>query len=515
MDITIHYQAGQFNVVVDALSRRPDYLEKLSVLSSSPILPSLAKDLREATAANPVCARLACTPGYELVDGLLFQLKGEARRIVVPADPALRRLILVECHEACAHGGMHKTLATVTRHFTWRGMAGDVKAFVKSCHTCQVAKPSLVKPAGPLQPLPVPSTKFHTIGIDQIVALPESSEGYDALLTVTDHLTKYVVLVPCKETDDAEALATRLFDKVISHFGLPVVIVSDRDSKYTSRFWKSLFVALGTKLAVSTAYHPQTDGQSERTNQTVEVMLRCLCEDYGADWADKLSRVQFAFNTSVNESTKFSPAQLLFGYQPRHIMDVFAQSHLPKFENPAATEMISQMKKELELAQKRLAEAKQRMKSYVDKTRRDERFVVGDEVLLSTVNLSFAIPRKLKPRFVGPFKVTKVISPVAYELKLPQTLSRLHPVFHVSLLKRYVKGFGPPPAPPPPLEVSDEFERHEVQAIIGHRRVGRRKMLEYHVLWKGYPLHEATWEPERNLDGYDLLLRAYKQTHKL
>jgi hypothetical protein len=145
-------------------------------------------------------------------------------------------------------------------------MASDVKRFVKSCHTCQTSKPSLQKPAGLLRPLPVPSNKFHTIGIDQIVALPQSRDGFDSVLTVTDHLTKYVILVPCKESDDAESLSHRLFDKVVSLFGLPVTIVSDRDPKYTSRFWKSLFHSLGTKLHVSTAYHPQTDGASERTN---------------------------------------------------------------------------------------------------------------------------------------------------------------------------------------------------------------------------------------------------------
>lgn len=511
LDITIHYQQGQINVVADALSRRPDYLSVLS--ASSPSLHSLAKNLRAATSRDPALTALATTPGYSLEDGLLFQVKGDARRIVVPSDPALRRLVLAECHEACAHGGMHKTLATATRHFTWRGMASDVKRFVKSCHTCQTSKPSLVKPAGLLRPLPVPSNKFHTIGIDQIVALPQSRDGFDSVLTVTDHLTKYVILVPCKESDDAESLSHRLFDKVVSLFGLPVTIVSDRDPKYTSRFWKSLFRSLGTKLHVSTAYHPQTDGASERTNQTVEVMLRCVCSDYGADWAEKLPRVQFALNTSVSESTQFSPAQLLMGYQPRNVLDVFAQSSQPPSDNPAAADMLEHMRSDLDLAHKRLADAKARMKAYADKSRRDVCFEVGDEVLLSTANIDFAVARKLKPRFVGPFKVTKVISPVAYQIALPKRLEKLHPVFHVSLLKKYIKGFGHPATPPPPLAATSEYERFEVQAIIGHRL--QRGRLQYHVLWKGYPLHEATWEPEANLDQCRVLLRAYKQMHRL
>jgi len=515
LDITIHYHQGKVNVVADALSRRSDYLTKLTTSSASPTFPSLLRELRNATKADPDCTKLAGTPGYVLDDGLLFQTSGSMRRIIVPKDAALRRLVILECHEAAGHGGMKKTLATVTRNFTWQGVAKDVKQFVRSCHTCQVAKPSSGKHAGLLQPLPVPSTKFATIGIDQIVALPESKEGFDAILTCTDHLTKFVILVPCKESDNAEVLANRLFDKVFNTFGLPLSIVSDRDPKYTSAFWRALFKSLGTKLRISTAYHPQTDGQSERTNQTVEVMLRCLCTDYGLDWAEKLSRVQFALNSNLSEATQFSPAHLMLGYQPRNVMDVFAQSNTPLPPNPSANDMLESMQKDLDLARDRIVDAKARMKAYVDKSRVHVTFRVGDEVVLSTRNLKFDIPRKMWPKFIGPFKVTKVISDNAYELELPESMKRLHPVFNVDLLKKYVRGFGPQPSRPPPLVVTDTFERLEVQAIIGHKRVGRSKKLQYHVLWKGYPIHEASYEPEEHLDKCRDMLLAYKRTHGL
>jgi hypothetical protein len=363
-----------------------------------------------------------------------------------------------------------------------------------------------------LQPLPIPSRKFATIGIDQIVALPESKEGFDAILTCTDHLSKFVILIPCKESDSAQTLVGRLFREVFDIYGLPLTIVSDRDPKYTSRFWKALFKTLGTKLNVSTAYHPQSDGQSERTNQTVEVMLRCLCTDYGTDWADKLSRVQFSINSSISESTQFSPAHLLFGYQPRNVMDVFVQSRSPTSDIPAAQDMLEQMKKDVDLAKKRLVDAKARMKAYADRSRRQLILSRGDEVLLSTRNLKFDIPRKLWPRFIGPFKVKRVISDNAYELDLPSHM-QIHPVFNADLLKKYVKGFGPQPSPPPPLVVADTFERFEVQAIIGHKYYGRQRKLKYHVLWKGFPLHEATYEFEENLDHCPDLLNAYKRTH--
>lgn len=514
LDISIHYHEGKTNVVADALSRRPDFLASLKIIAMSPSFPTLLRDLRAATESDAACTRLAKLPGYAMEDGLLKQSSGNSSRIVVPDVSSIRQLVLTECHEACGHGGMHKTLAAVTRHFTWKGVAKDVKSFVRGCHTCQTSKPELQKPAGLLHTLPIPSAKFHTIGIDQIVALPESREGFDAILTVTDHLTKFVMLVPCKESDDAVRIASRLHDKVFSVFGLPMSIVSDRDPKYTSHFWRSLFKCLGTQLRFSTAYHPQTDGQSERTNQSVEVMLRCLCTEYGHDWADKLPRVQFALNNSVQVSTQYTPAHLMFGFQPRSAMDVFAQSTQPApGDNASATDMFTQMQKDLSLAKHHLELAKRRQTDYANKSRRDVRFSIGDKVLLSTVNLEFNIPKKLKPRFVGPFTVTEVISDVAYKLQLPSTMAQLHPVFHVMLLKKYVPGLGPQPSPPPPLAVGQDYTRHEVQAILGHRL--RRRRMHYKVLWKGYPLHEATWEPEQNLDGCDELLSTYKRMHRL
>ena len=518
LDISIKYHEGKANVVADALSRRPDYIPASlkKIAAASPTFSDLVRDLRAATEVDAECQRLATTPGYVMEDGLLRQVRGKASRIVVPKVGSLRQSVLEECHVVCGHGGMHKTLSTVTRHFTWRNVARDVKAFVRSCHVCQTAKPSLQKPAGLLQPLPVPSRKFATIGIDQIVALPESKEGFDALLTVTDHLTKFVVLVPCKNTDDATQIASRLHDKVFSVFGLPLAIVSDRDPKYTSVFWRSLFKCLGTKLKHSTAYHPQTDGQSERTNQSVEVMLRCLCTQYGQDWVEKLPRVQFALNGSVQASTHFTPAHLMFGYQPRSALDVFAQSQspLPK-DNTSAAEMLSAMHKDLELAKQFLEAAKIQQAESANRSRRDLKFKKGDKVLLSTTNMQFKMPRKLQPRYVGPFEIVNVISDAAYELKLSGSLTRLHPVFHVSLLRPYVPGFGPPPSPPPPLESGPGYERFEVQAIVGHRTNSSTNIREFHVVWKGYPLHEATWEPEENLDDCKKLLRAYKRVHRL
>jgi len=350
--------------------------------------------------------------------------------------------------------------------------------------------------------------------MDFIVGMPLSQEGYDAILTVTDLLTKFVVLVPCMESDDAATVATRLHDEVFSVFGLPVDIVSDRDPKFTSSFWRALFKRLGTKLRQSTAYHPQTDGQSECTNQTVESMLRCVCTEYGQDWAEKLPRVQFALNSAVQESTKYSPAQLLLGYQPRSVLDVFAQSTQPPPENPTAAEMLEGMNRDLERARANVEAAKARQAEVANRTRRELHFKVGQEVLLSTANLSFNVPRKLQPRFIGPFKVVREVSPVAYELELPRSLARLHPVFHVSLLKPYVRGVSARPPPPPPLAEGVGFQHFEVEAIIAHRET-RGAGRQYRVLWKGYPLHESTWEPEENLDRCKQILSAYKRAHRL
>lgn len=388
--------------------------------------------------------------------------------------------------------------------------------FVRGCHVCQTAKRSTQKPAGELHPLPIPAQKFEYVSIDQVFGMP-LSEGANGFITCTDLLTKYVTVIPCHETDEAPKCAQLLKQHVFDVYGLPKGIISDRDPKYTSAFWGSLFGALGTKLHLTTAFMPQSDGQSERTNQTVEQVLRCMCMHHPDAWVSHISDVMRVINGNKHASTGFSPAQLMFGYQPRSVLDVACDQGKLQDVLPAPAEMIEGMRADLELARTHLLKAQTWQKQAYDKRHRKVSFKKGDRVYLSAENIKLAAAtcNKLKQRWLGPFMVRSVVSSLSYELELPKGLSRLHPVFHVSKLKpaRQSSKLVSEPEEPEPVLIDGEAE-WEVEAIIKHRQVGRRP-IEFLVTFVGFPLTAAEWLHEEDLENSQELLTAYKRVKGL
>ena len=511
LDMSIKHIAGKDNVVPDLLSRRTDY----ALASVQLVQANILQSVQEAGALDPAYAALGSKRNFSLVDGVVYERKGKVSRVVVPNSTELRELLMFEAHMASGHGGSAKTLGRLTGSYWWRGIAADVRAFCKGCHVCQVGKRATGKPAGLLQSLPVPTEKFQFISIDQVVGMP-LCQGFDAFITCTDLLTKYVVVIPCATTDDAVKCAQLMHTHVFKVFGLPLGILSDRDPKYTSAFWGGLFASLGTKLHLTTAFRPQADGQSERTNQTVEQVLRCLCLQSPGEWVSKLPDVCEAINGNVHASTGVSPARLLFGFQPRTALDVGAASAATTAEVvPAAADMLAGMQKDVQLARQQLAKAKQWQKSAYDRHHKNLSFKVGDKVMLSSqnINLQAAACRKLKPRWLGPFVVRSVVSPVSYEIELPRGLSRLHPVFHVSLLKAHIRGSKLLDTPVPEPVLVDGQEEHEVEAIVKHKVVGKGR--KYLVAFKDFPLYEAEWLREDELENAPDILREYKRAHGL
>ena len=327
----------------------------------------------------------------------------------------------------------------------------------------------------------------------------------------------HISVIPCHETDDAPACAQLLKKHVFDVFGLPKGIISDRDPKYTGSFWRSLFDCLGTKLHLTTAYRPQSDGQSERTNQTVEQVMRCMCMHQPDAWVYHVSDVMRVINGNKQASTGFSPAQLMFGYQPRSLLDIALDQGELQHAVPAAADMIEAMKLNVDKARAQLTKAQAWQKSAYDKRHRPLVFKRGDLVYLSTehINLAAAVCRKLKQRWIGPYPVKSVVSSLSYELELPRSLSRIHPVFHVSKLKAATKGsklVGVPELPEPILVEGEE--QHEIEAIVRHRQRGRRPM-EFLVSFVGFPLYEAEWMAEYDLDNAQEILGEYKQKHEL
>jgi hypothetical protein len=299
---------------------------------------------------------------------------------------------------------------------------------------------------------------------------------------------------------------------------LPKAIVSDRDAKFTSWFWQTVFQTMGTKLAMSTAFHPQTDGQTERANRTLEDMLCAFTSYHQDDWDLQLSAAEFACNNAPNASTGMSPFRMNHGRDPFN-----PYSTIAKFpdEIPAAAEFMEHLSNITKIATDALVLAKANQEKNANKSRRDVQYNVGDQVLLSAHHINLASQanrpsKKLQHRFIGPYKIIKKISTVAYKLELPESL-KIHPVFHVSLLRPYQDPMtfsDRPPVTPPPAPITiDDAPEYEVERILDHRT--RRRHLEYLVKWVGYPEYDASWEPETNLNNAKESVEAYRASRSM
>ncbi|GJV82039.1 putative nucleotidyltransferase, ribonuclease H [Tanacetum coccineum] len=292
-------------------------------------------------------------------------------------------------------------------------------------------------------------------------------------------------------------MTTRIVENNLS----PTSIVSDRDPKFTSHFWKGLQKAWGTRLKFSTAFHPQTDGQSERTIQTLEDMLRACALEWTGSWDEYLCLVEFAYNNSWHASIKAAPFELLYGRKCRAPI-CWDEVGERLIEGP---ELIEITNEKVAVAKEKLKEARSRQKSYADKHRRDLEFQVGDRVFLKVSPFRgvkrFGIKGKLSPRFIGPFEILERIGEVSYRLALPPQLSHVHDVFHVSLLRGYhyhplhVASY-PFDQIQPDMSLSEEPE----SILDRQERVMRNKVIPFvKILWKNHPEREATWETEESM----------------
>lgn len=527
-DIQLQYKQGRQHTVPDALSRRPDLKsaseDTREIATISSIVPDLTRgtEWKEATHQDAyfrmVIDRIEAGDvqyqDYNLVDGLLYFKK----RVYVPNDAKLRTRILQEGHDIpiSGHLGREKTLERISRTWFWVGLDRDVRAFVRSCELCQRNKARNTAPLGLLQPIPLPTARWEQVTMDLITCLPQTPRNHTAVAVFVDRLSKQLHLAAVRSDIDAPTLAHVFFDTVFRHHGLPRVIISDRDPRFTGSFWQALFKLLDTRLSMSTAFHPQTDGQTERANRTLEDMLRAFVAVHHNDWDEYLTPLEFAYNDSSQASTGHSPFFLNAGQHPI----TPATLHRPiNTNNPTTEEFIQRLTSALQEARQRLLTAQNRQKQYADNHRQHKTFREGDLVLLSNANLPLATStqvRKLAPRWIGPFRISTVISDVAYHLELPPHI-RIHPVFHVSQLKEFhteSERFPDRHQPPPPPVVIEDQEEYEVDCILEHRYLRRgkgRPQLQYKVLWKGYPIHDATWEPVHNLTRCQETIRKYHQ----
>ncbi|CAI5471221.1 unnamed protein product [Closterium sp. Yama58-4] len=423
-------------------------------------------------------------------------------------DTPFRWILLEEFHDVpyAGHFGSNKTLAGIAKYYYWPRMAANMQQFVTSCDTCQRMKSSKQKKAGLLQPLPVPEQPWQVVSLDFITGLPSTSRGHDSILVVIDKFSKMGHFIPTNATATAEATARLFFDRIITIHGIPATLISDRDPKFTSKFWKELMGLLGTKLAMSSAYHPQTDGQTERLNQVVEQLLRTACKDDISHRDSQLPTLEFAYNNASHAATGKTPFFLCYGREPLTPQQPTTPAHVQ-----AAHDFVTTMQQLWEKTQRRLTTMQNSQKQYADRQRQDHSVAVGDQVLLDTRNLNLShLPSKLRPRFCGPFLVEAQVTPVTFRLRLPDTW-KLHNAFHVQLLKPYKdpnqQFQGRQLPPPPPVLVQDEPE-YEIERVLTHRRRGG-KTLEFLICWKGYDPTEDSWVAEADMGNARRALKDY------
>ncbi|CAL1371586.1 unnamed protein product [Linum trigynum] len=504
LDFQIKYRRGKFNGAADALSRRFEGEEAAGCSALSTVIPEWMVEVEQTYAGDPwVTERIAAaslTPSgpslWSYSQGVL-RYKGS---IVVGSAGYMREKLLKLFHSSAVggHSGVQGTYQRLKSHFYWVGMKAVVQAWVKACDVCSRCKAEAVASPGLLQPLPIPHQAWQDISIDFVEGLPRS-KGKDILFVVVDRFTKYSHFFALSHPYTAESVAQIFFDGVFKLHGMPKTIVSDRDSTFTSSFWTEFFRLQNVDLHYSTAYHPQTDGQTKRVNRCLEDFLRCMTFHRPQDWADWVTLAEWCYNTHFQVSIRLTPFEALYGFPP----SFFGISGVESSPVGAVEDRLARQQQLISFLRHNLTVAQNRQKQHADKRRSERSFQVGDRVYLrlQPFRQGSVVGRqgsKLGPRFFGPYLVLARVGTVAYKLQLPAD-AKIHPVFHVSQLKRCGALHVPEVSSLPGVDEQGSLKLTP-EAILARQCVqqGNQAVTQILVHWSHQSPADATWEDYRS-----------------
>ncbi|QRW22961.1 Retrotransposable element Tf2 protein [Rhizoctonia solani] len=409
---------------------------------------------------------------YKMEAGLLFY----QGRIVVPDVGTLRTELLCIFHDSplAGHPGRQQTLELICRNYYWPGICADTYWHVDSCKTCQrICKPKYA--SIPPQPLELPSRPWQHISYDMIVDLPKDG-NFNSILVIVNSFTKYGIFIKYSKKLKAPELADLFLENVWKRHGMPEKTISDRGRVFNNKFLQALYKRLGIDPHYSSAYHPQSDGQTEQVNPSIEHFLRAYSGINQRDWTKWLPMAEFAYNNAVHSSTEKTPFKALYGWEPT-LTPLNVPTDVPEADNLA--QAMEAQWKEVESA---LQQSKQRMVAGED--RNPVEFKIGEEAWLDAKNINLkTLSPKLTKQRLGPFKVIEKISDHAYQLELPPTM-RIHNVFYVGLLSKVKKDKKRTFENCPPPVTIDGEEEYEVEGITDAEE--RNGEWFFRVKWKGY-----------------------------